>query len=57
MKPPKRSLMVKDDDRFAGFASLHQAITEGFDRMERRFSDVRLGRLDTCIAQLEERTA
>ena len=29
---------VKDDDILAGFASLHQAMAEGFDRMERKFA-------------------
>jgi predicted secreted Zn-dependent protease len=56
---------VKDEDVLAGFASLHQAMAEGFDRMAREFErqilDVRndLGRqiLDVRndVARLETR--
>jgi hypothetical protein len=31
---------VKDEDIVAGFTSLHQAMIEGFDRMEQRFAAV-----------------
>jgi hypothetical protein len=57
---------VKDEDILSGFASLHQAMTEGFDRMERRFIAID-GRFQAVerqildvrndVARLEERIA
>jgi hypothetical protein len=31
---------VKDEDILNGFASIHQAMTQGFDAVARRFNDV-----------------
>jgi len=42
--------VVKDEDILAGFASLHQALTVGFDRVHREILDVR-----NDISRLEQR--
>lgn len=48
---------VKDEDILSGFASLHQAMTEGFDRVDARFDRVHAEILDVRndVARLEQR--
>jgi hypothetical protein len=50
---------VKDEDILSGLASLHQALTEGFDRIERRFTgvDARLGGLEQKILDVRNDVA
>jgi hypothetical protein len=48
---------VKDEDILNGFASLHQAMAQGFDAVARRVNNVEAGILDVRndIARLEQR--
>ena len=48
---------VKDEDILSGFVSMHQAMAQGFDRVERRYNDLEASILNVRndVARLEQR--